>query len=277
MRIPLTCLTVFICSFVLAQSPWVAEKGKGFAQIGYSAIGPYSNLYVKDGSNYQLSREVTDATIQLYGEYGLGSQTSIITSIPFKLLKTGAANQPSPTITENSFSTIGNIQLAGRHNFINKKGMLTGQLLVELPSAGYDNATGLRGGLDAMTIVPSISFGASSTKLYEYVSAGAAIRSNGYSSEWRLNIELGYQIINHVYLIAVLDRVQNFENGNAIESPQQLQTGLYLNNQSFLAYGIKGLIGITDHAGISGAYYGAGSGHLVAKSPSVNFGLYYKW
>ncbi len=277
MRILLTYIAVFSYSISCAQSPWVAEKGKGFAQIGYTTIGPYNELFLKNGGSYSLTREVTDQTIQVFAEYGIGNNNSLIASIPIKLLKTGEPTVVSPTINEGSFSTMGNIQLAVRHNFIKEGFVLSSQLLTEIPSAGYDEATGLRGGLDALSFVPTLSIGKGLSNLYGYLSAGVAIRSNDYSSDFRVSGEIGYKLINRVYVIAVLDVVENFENGSAIESAQQLQTGLYLNNQSFFAYGIKGIIGFTDNLGISGAFYGASSGHLVAKSPSINFGVYYKW
>ncbi|MBZ0246101.1 MAG: hypothetical protein K8H85_09160 [Cyclobacteriaceae bacterium] len=273
-------LIIILCSTsAMAQSPWVAEKGKGYAQLGYTTIGPYKDLFLSNGNAYPLSNEITDRTLQVYGEYGIGSGTSIITTIPVKILTSGRSLIPSLPIRTRSgdFTTLGNIQLAARHNFVNKKVVFSGQLLAELPTSGYDEATGLRGGLNALSIIPTLSAGFSNEKLYEFVSVGAAIRSNDYSSEWRLGIELGYQLIKRIFIIGVIDIVQNFENGNAIESANQLGTGLYLNNQSYFAYGIKGIVGFTDSIGISGAFYGAGSGNLVAKSPSINFGLYYKW
>ncbi len=266
-----------VCSTAQAQSPWVAEKGKGFFQLGYTTIGPYSDLFLKDGGSYALTREVTDATIQAYGEYGLGSKTSILGAIPLKSLKTGELLNPSVLPNASgSFTTLGNIQVAARHNFVTKKIVFSGQMMLELPTAGYDDPTGLRGGLDALSIVPSVSAGFGTSSIYGYLSTGVAIRNNDYSSDWRLGGELGYKVLNRVYVIGVIDIVQNFENGNAIESANQLQTGLYLNNQSFFAYGLKTIIGFTEHIGISGAFYGAGSGHVVAKSPSINFGVYYK-
>lgn len=273
-------LIIILCSTsAMAQSPWVAEKGKGYAQLGYTTIGPYKDLFLSNGNAYPLSNEITDRTLQVYGEYGIGSGTSIITTIPVKILTSGRSLIPSLPIRTRSgdFTTLGNIQLAARHNFVNKKVVFSGQLLAELPTSGYDEATGLRGGLNALSIIPTLSAGFSNEKLYEFVSVGAAIRSNDYSSEWRLGIELGYQLIKRIFIIGVIDIVQNFENGNAIESANQLGTGLYLNNQSYSALGIKGIVGLTDNVGISGAFYGAGSGNLVAKSPSINFGLYYKW
>ncbi|MFZ1808279.1 MAG: hypothetical protein WAU36_13700 [Cyclobacteriaceae bacterium] len=269
-----------ICSMcAMAQSPWVAEKGKGYTQLGYTNIGPYKDLFLKDGSTYPLNNEITDQTIQAYGEYGIGSGTSLIATLPLKMLKSGRSLIPSTPISAGfgDITTLGNIQLAVRHNFINKIIVFSGQLLAELPTAGYDELTGLRGGLNALSIVPTLSAGFSKAKFYEYISAGAAIRSNDYSSEWRLSAEIGYQLIKRVYIIWVIDIVQNFENGNAIESNAQLGSGLYLNNQSYFAYGIKGIVGFTDSIGMSIAFYGAGSGNLVAKSPSINFGFYYKW
>lgn len=268
----------FSFSLSTAQSPWVADKGKGFVQIGYTTIGPYSDLFQKNGGSYSLTRAVSDVTIQAYGEYGLGSQTSIIASLPIKSLETGEIKSTVSTPNgKGSFTTLGNAQLAVRHNFINNKIVFSGQLMAELPTAGYDEATGLRGGLDAASVIPSISIGKGLNKIYGYLSAGTAIRTNGYSSDLRISAEAGYQFINRAFIIFVLDVVENFENGNAIESLNQLQTGLYLNNQSYFAYGIKGIIGFTDNLGITGAFYGAGSGNLVAKSPSINFGFYYKW
>lgn len=272
----LFCFTIFSTS---AQSPWVVEKSKGYAQIGYTTIGPYQNLFLSNGDSYALSNEVTDQTIQIYGEYGIGSGTSLIASVPVKVLKSGKSLIPSTPISTGfgDFTTLGNIQLAARHNFINKKIVFSGQLMTELPTAGYDETTGLRGGLDALSIIPTVSAGIGLSKLYAYTSTGVAIRTNNYSSEWRLGTEIGYQLINRIFIIGVLDIVENFENGEATESQAQRGTGLYLNNQSYFAYGIKGIIGFTDSIGISGAYYSAASGNLVAKSPSINFGVYYKW
>lgn len=278
MKIRVTIALAFAFTSLFSQSPWVAEKGKGFAQIGYTTIGPYNDLFQKNGGSYSLTREVTDITIQAYGELGLGSQTSIIASIPIKSLKTGEIKSSVPTPnSKGTITTLGNTQLAVRHNFVNNRIVFSGQLMAELPTAGYDEVTGLRGGLNALSVIPSISIGKGLNKIYGYLSTGAAIRTNDYSSDLRISAEAGYQFINRGYLIFVLDVVENFENGNAIESPNQLQTGLYLNNQSYFAYGIKTIIGINDNLGVSGAFYGAASGHLVAKSPSINFGVYCKW
>lgn len=270
-------LFVFSLTLSQAQSPWVPGKGKGYAQLGFTTIGPYDVLYAKS-SDYSLTREVADQTLQMYGEYGAGEKTSLIGILPFKFMHTGeqVPNQ-SPTIEEGSFSTIGNLALAVRQNFINDKIVFSGQFSMELPTAGFDENTGLRGGLDALSLVPSLSIGKGFEKFYGFLSAGVGIRTNEYSSDFRLAGEIGYQVVKRSYIVVVLDLVESFENGDVMEDSNQLETGLYLNNQSYFAYGLKAIIGFTDSVGINGAFYGAASGNLVAKAPSINFGIYYKW
>jgi len=278
MKIPhIVFLLFFFVTTSYSQSPWVAGKGNGYAQLGFSMIGPYDVLFAKR-NDYPLAREVADRTMQVYAEYGVAGKTSVIGILPFKFMTTGqqAPNQ-SPTIAEGSFSTIGNIAVAVRQNFISDKVVFSGQLSMEIPTARFDETTGLRGGLDALSVVPSVSIGRGLEKFYGFLSAGIGIRTNEYSSDFRLAGEIGYQVVKRIYIIVVLDWVESFENGEVIENPNQLQTGLYLNNQSFVAYGLKAIVGITNNVGVNAAFYGAAAGNLVAKAPSINVGVYYKW
>lgn len=284
MRLFIHCLSLVVVTFpVVAQSPWVAGKGKGYAQLGFTGIGPYNSLFSEGSGVYRLVREVSDRTLQIYGEYGVRETTSLLAILPYKMLATGnLVDNPTPDtggviITEGTFSTLGNVQLALRQNFLSEGVVFSGQFTVELPTAGFDETMGLRGGLNAISVVPSFSVGMGTSRVYGFVSTGVALRSNNYSSEFRLGGEIGLRVISRVYVCAVLDIVSNFEDGNASEDFRQLQTGLYLNNQGFFAYGLKTIIGFTDKIGINAAFYGAGSGNLVARSPSVNAGFYVKW
>lgn len=283
MRVSLLVIAM-CCSFALrAQSPWVPGEKKGYVQLGFTGIGPYSDLFLDGSDTYTLSREVSDRTLQLYGEYGIGEKSAVVAIIPYKMLKTGKLTQdPSADISNGvvaagSYSALGNIQLAFRQNFLNERFTLSGQLALELPTAGFDEPTGLRGGLDAASFVPSISLGKGLSHFYGFLSAGIAIRTNQYSSEFRLGGEAGVKVLERVYVSLVLDVVSNFENGEAGQDYRQAQTGVYLNNQGFFAYGLKVIAGLTEYVGLNAAYYSAGSGNLVARSPSLNAGVYYKW
>lgn len=267
-----------------AQSPWVAGKNKGYAQLGFTTIGPYDQLFLKNSdNNYRLNRKVTDRTLQLYSEYGINDKLSVFAIVPVKNMQTGALvdnptqNAGGNAIEAASVTHLGNIQLATRKNFINKSVVLSGQLTFELPTSKLDEATGLRSGLDAFTLSPSVSIGKGTAHWYGFLYTGIGLRTNSFSHDVRMGGELGYQIIKRCYIVAVLDVVQSFENENQLTNDRQLQAGLYLNNQSYFAYAFKGIIGFTDSIGIHAAYFSAASGNVVARAPSVNVGVYYKW
>lgn len=278
MKRAITLLLLVFTFIAEGQSPWIAEKGKGYAQIGFTSIGRYRDLFLSDGGSYRLRREISDRTLQLYGEYGLAEHTSILASIPFKFITQFDGFDPFfPSDNNITFSTLGNIQLAARHNFINEKIVLSTQWTLELPTSKYDEPNGLRGGLNAISLIPSVSIGKGFSDFYVFASSGFAIRTNNYSSEVRVGAEAGYKVIDRVYIIGVLDIVESLKDGSVFESQLQRENGLYLNNQSFFAYGIKTIIGITEKIGVNAAFYGASSGNLVARSPSLNLGAYYKW
>ena len=265
---------------VFAQSPWIKKKGKGYTQISYNVINEYNSLFVSSGKSYTLSRSLTDRTIQFYGEYGMGNDWQLSTILPYKLLATGDI-VPNPTIkssaSKGNYSALGNIEVAIKKNFIDRKFLFSGQLKAELPTSSLDEDTGLRSGLDAVSITPSLTIGRGWKKMYGYLSVGSAIRSNNYSGNLSISGEFGTQPIHKLWIILALDVVSSFENATPKIDVVQKQTGLFLNNQEYFAYGLKAIYQITNEWGINAGFYGASSGNLVAKSPSLNFGIYYQW
>lgn len=61
-------IITFLSLNVLAQSPWVPDKSSGYVQLGLTSISSYGSIYLDGNSDYRLNREVTDLTLQLYGE-----------------------------------------------------------------------------------------------------------------------------------------------------------------------------------------------------------------
>lgn len=87
------------------------------------------------------------------------------------MLSTGSSLLSGPTDPtlinqEGTHNILGNIELALKCNFINKSFLLSGQLKVEVPTGSLDNATGLRSGVDALTITPTLSVGKGTAKMY---------------------------------------------------------------------------------------------------------------
>ena len=275
-------LLLFVSSLVAAQSPWIPKQNEGYLQLGLTNISSYQSIYVGGTGDYRLNREVSDITLQLYGEYGIANKLGLMVSVPFKMLATGdlVAGPTNPALTnqQGDFTTPGNISLALKRNFIDGGFLLSGQLEAELPTGSLDVLTGLRSGVDALTLRPTLTLGKGSSKWYGYCAVGSSIRSNYYSSDIKIAAEAGMKQFDRLWVVLVLDVVHSFENGSATgEQPIQQAAGLYLNNQEYFAFGLKGIFEVNEKLGINGAMYGAASGNLVAKAPSINFGVYYKW
>lgn len=261
----LAILTLVFTSFSLfAQSPWTKKKNEGYVQLSYTTISNYDKLFGDPEIN--LPRKISDNTIQLYGEYGLSDKTTLLVSLPFKMLS-GINNK----------NAIGNLQLGVKHNFYNKKWLLSGQLNVEANTSDYDATSGLRSGYDAWTITPMFLAGRGFDKWYIQAFTGVDIRTNDYSSNFKLGGELGYKTLDWLWVAGFLDGVASLKNGEVSLPAQNLATGLYVNDQSFAAFGLKLIGEFNDNFGANIGFGGAFSGRNVAKAPALSFGLYHKF
>ncbi|WP_299833943.1 transporter [uncultured Tenacibaculum sp.] len=268
----LFCLTVN----TYAQSPWTQKKGEAYLQLNFTTIPSYSDIF--GNPDFQTEREISDNTLQLYAEYGISDKTTLIANLPLKFVSTGDLVNASPVsvTAEGSETSLGNIQLGVRHNFYNKKWLISGQLMVVANTGSFDAATGLRTGYDAWTFTPVISAGRGFDKWYIQAFTGVDIRTNEYSSAFKLGGEAGYKVGSWLWLAGFLDGVASFQNGEVQQPITNLLTSLYVNDQSYAAFGFKIIGEINKNFGANVGLGGALSGRRVAKSPALSFGLYYK-
>ncbi|WP_373497033.1 hypothetical protein [Aquiflexum sp.] len=271
---------VFLSQLTMAQSPWVAEKGNGFFQLGGSFIGPYNTLFTDQNEDFITSRNLTDLTFQIYGEYGLGKGWETFFALPFVIQTSGELSEnPSlnPTIERGNHSALGNIEWGIKKVLYNKELIVSAAIRTEVKTSSFDEATGLRSGYGAWGIAPSIMVGQGTDRFYAFLSTGPTLRSDGYSSEWRIQAEGGYKLGSNSYVMLNIFIVESFRNGEVELPNSNLETGFFVNNQSFFSFGPKLLTQFTDHIGLTGAVYFAASGNQVAKSPSVNLGVFKKF
>ncbi len=282
-RCPLLLYALMICGITgaWAQSPWTPEKGGGYMQLSMTTIPEYNTLFAGEGEEFTTNRNLSDITVQYYLEYGLTDKDALMFNLPLKLMSSGelAENPTLPIVLvgEGDFSSLGNIGLGYKRNIIEKNYLLSAQLMIELPTSSFDATTGLSSGLDALSVIPRINVGKSYESFYFYGSLGAAIRNNDYSHGLLVNAEIGFEPLPKLNAALVLDILSSFENGNPVIDARQLQTGFYVNDQEYVAFGLKFSYGLTEQVGLNLGLYGAGAGNLVAASPSINFGAYFKW
>lgn len=276
MKIRILLFLVFISTFSNAQGAWTQKKGEAYTQLSFTTISSYNTIF--GNPDYLTEREITDNTLQLYGEYGLSDKTTLILNIPLKFIETGQlVGNATPISTANSVSSLGNIEIGLKHQFYNKKWVVAGQLNLEANTGSYDNPSGIRTGVDAWTFTPTLNVSRSFNGFYAQAFTGVNLRTNNYSHNFKIGGEIGISPINHILLIAFLDIVQSFDNGNIILPQTNQLTALYVNNQEYTTYGLKILGEITKTFGVNAGFGGAFTGNNVAKSPAITFGIYNKF
>ncbi|WP_290696923.1 hypothetical protein [Lacinutrix sp.] len=274
-------LSLMFCCFSIhksnAQSAWTKKKGELFSQISYTTIPNYSEIF--NENEFFTSRSITDNTIQLYGEYGLNDNLTLLVNVPFKSIKTGDVIENSTlplSIVEATETRIGNIQVGLKQNIYKGKFVLSGQLNVEANTSTSNLASGIRTGYNAWTFTPTLNIGKGYSNYYFQGFIGADIRTNSYSSNFRIGGEFGLTSIKKTTLAVFVDVVESFNNGDVVLPITSLETALYINNQEYGSFGLKGLYNFTDNFGVSAGFGGAFFANNVAKQAALSVGLFYK-
>lgn len=278
-----TLLATGLCLFTLtlsAQSPWARSKAGFYVQAGYHTIPTYTSLFGEDGDDISLIREVSEHTLQFYGEYGIGHRTTAVVSLPYRFTSRGARNPDNNLMfaqeDTGSISGLGNASLAIRHQFLTGKVALGGTLRVDMPSSKTLRFTGLRTGFNTVTVLPSLSVGMGLGHAYWFAYGGFAFRGNDYSHYLNLGAEAGLKA-GPVWIIAFSELVAPAENGARARTGLDELTGLFENDQGWLSLGLKGIWEINRFTGLVVSGTGAAWGQRVPKSPGLSAAVYFKW
>ncbi len=272
-----SCLVVVS---VQAQSPWARSKAGVYAQLGYHTIPTYTSLFGAGGDDIELIREVSEQTVQFYGEYGLSSRTTAVVSMPYRFNERGARNPDNNLMfvqeDTGSISGFGNISLAVRHQLRTGKLAMAGTLRFELPADKSKPSAGLRTGFDAVTIHPTFSVGMGFSRFYWSAYGGFAFRTNDYSHFVNTGAEGGLRV-GPVWVILFSELVLPLKNGSRTLTPLDALTGLYVNDQGWLSTGVKGIWEINRFLGVVVSGAGATWAENVPKRPGLSAAVYFKW
>jgi len=270
-------LFVFITtSNSFAQSAWTKKKGEVYVQLAFNTISNYNEIFGKP--DYQTEREITDNTLQLFGEYGITNKTTLIISVPLKLITTDdlTTNNNSPFTTAESKTSLGNIEIGLKHRFYNAKWIIAWQMNIEARTSSFYKASGIQTGYDAWAFTPTLNASRSYKSYYVQAFMGLNIKTHDYSSNLKIGGEIGSKLKDKIWLIAYLDVIKSFNNGD-IELPQSnYLTALYINDQEYGGFGLKAIVDFSKTFGATANFGGAFFGNNVAKQVALNIGLYYK-
>ncbi|MEO9894673.1 hypothetical protein [Aurantibacter sp.] len=273
-----TVLFALLFSVALfSQGAWTKSKNEVYTQLSYYSISGYSGIYGDPG--YQSERKLTDNTIQIYSEYGLSDKTTVVLSLPIRMIKAeGLVDANATPITiEGSETALGNITIGVKQQLHKGTWAVAAQLNLGLNSGKFFEYSGLRSGYDTYTVSPKINVGRSFGPFYAQGSTGVDIRFNDYSSSFVFDAELGAQPLKRLWTIGFLNSSTSFNNGDVVLPASNLVTGFYVNDQEYVAYGFKLIFEATDNFGVLANYTGAISGNNVPRRAVLGAGIYGKF
>lgn len=275
-----TLLAIILTTNMLAQSPWTQEKGKAYTQVSFTTIPNYNTLFGEP--DYNTNGNITDNTLQFYAEYGISKNTSLLVNIPIKMISIN--NYIDPRIDcigdcskDFSKTALGNIEVGLKHNFYNNKWLLSGQFNVETNTGVFDATSGIRTGYNAFTFTPLFLAGKSLNKGYLQAFIGANIRTNNYSSNFKIGGEIGRKVTKKIWLIGFIDIAKSLKNGNILLPFNNTSNGLFVNNQEYGIVGLKVIGEFSNNFGVTAGIPAAFFGNNLPKKLALTIGVYKKF
>jgi hypothetical protein len=264
-----TILTMIFVANIFAQSPWTREKGKAFVQLGFTSLS--YNTVNFDGKKLENIGDYNDFTTQIYAEYGLTNKLEILGILPYKF-----ANLKNEVLNLNeNISGLSNVTFGAKYKILDKNWKLSSGIQLQANSIKIGN-NGLSTGINSTTIMPFITAGSSKNKLYYFANIGYGYMNNDYSDYFKVNLEVGYEVIPKGHLIFVVDskNVVTKEDAFLNDSAQWFS---HLDRQQYQAFGLKANYEfIKDKFGANIAAFGATGIENSPLSPTINIGLYTK-
>jgi hypothetical protein len=263
---------LFLCATSFSQSPWTKEKGKAYVQLGTSGIF-YNTFADENGKKEDLPGDVSDVTIQAYGEYGLTNKLTASLVVPFKTI---SAENKIINKTE-SHSGLGNVALGLKYKIYDKDWKISTGIQYTANSISKNKDNFLTTGFNAATILPYITAGTSHNKWYYYGNLGYGYMDNDYSDFFRLNAEVGYNIIPKGHIIFALETKNILSKEKAFDE-DEYSTLANSDRQNYNAFGLKLNYEFSkDKFGVNFAGFGAFDNKNAPLAPSLNFGIYSKF
>jgi hypothetical protein len=282
-RYILTLFSLILFSQILYAGAWNRIKGSGYTQLSFTYLN-YGRLHNGNNEKIDLKRNIGDNTLHFYGEYGLSNTVNLLLNVPYKMVSSGTElNQVkfdpyyNDTLNAGNLSGFSNLGAGLRFKLIERKFVISAQVLVFNRIHQYQNSTGLRIGYDAWLFSPSLLFGKGWNKTYFQFEIGTSINTNVYAQNLIGNTEIGFQLWNkNTYAIARVDWKLPFNTGTFDEG-NSVQTALFRDNSSYISPGVKFILGLTDQWFLNLGVYGGVYAKYEGTQATYNAGVAYQW
>jgi hypothetical protein len=283
MKLRILLLLISLPVLLSAQSPWVRSRGGFYAQLGFHTLPKYDAVFNGDGKIEKLDREISESTLQFYGEFGITPRLTLVASLPYKFLESGievpgrANPLVLPRVGAGKLRGLGNTYFALRRKILEKGGInIAATIKAELPATKQLDSIGLRTGYKAATFTPMLSIGMGYKRAYWFAYGGYGFRTNDFQSTPNFGIEGGVKF-RKLWIIAFSEFLGTLNVKNPTVPTTFNFTNSYIDNQQFVSVGFKGIFEINQFAGLVVSLAGAPKARYLPATPGIGAGLWFKW
>ena len=239
-----------------AGGPWLQKKGKGYFQFQSTLLASrYRELSLSSsGDNQGINRAVYSADYGLYGEYGLTDKLDILATIPFKYADVGEQTDElffPNLLEEGSINGLSNLRFGLKYGILDKdiKVAISAQASFNTVSTDLEKglATGIQGNAFGLFAHVGKGFGG---KWYAFAELGYMKHSNNFSDIIEGRVEVGFNLGSKATIMLSTDIRQSLKNGTFFNE-NLIQTGLYPNDQEWIASTLKVNFAVSEKVGIN--------------------------
>jgi hypothetical protein len=272
------CVLITLPISLLAQKPAIQGYRQGLVQLSYTGLY-YNSVFKETGSKSPVFRNTSDVTVQIYAEYGIAKRWEIRGVLPYSFLRTHASTNLSATPGPiGTLTAVGNIGLGIRRSLLNGPVQLTVGVDALASTFTNNDRLGLRSGYEGWTVLPAVSVGHTSSRVYYGAEVGYGFMTKNYSNFLKLSGEAGYRLHPRLWVAGTVDARLSAKNGPFFNTEAYQFTSTYLNNQQYVRAGLKATYTlISNRLGVSGGLTGILAGQNIAVAPTYNAGVFIKW
>jgi hypothetical protein len=260
--IALLYVFIYTSTSAEAQSPWLHKKKDGYIQVqgilpAYQYNSTLNGFFVSDVQ--AVNRETFNSDYSIYLEYGILDNLNLISTLPFKYVSTGNLTTTEnelpfdDVLEEGSLSGLGNYSFALKYGLGGKKANFAVSLDTRWNTISQDLEKGLSTGIDANAFGLVLHAGRGNSKHYGFAAVGFYKYTNSYSDAVEINVEHGWKLKERWNLALTLNGRFSLSNGSYFNENLD-QTGLYPNDQEWLAISAKAAYELKNGFGLNAAF-----------------------
>lgn len=261
-----------------AAGPWTAGSGHGAVHANYTFFTPYEAVAGLGSDDLELPRELRNHTVHLHGQVGLTDAVDAVAAVPVHALRAGDPVASDPELDAGTLTALGDAQVGAAGQLpLDGSWAVGGQLLLTLPTASYRAETGLRSGLKAWAVAPSVAVGHGWEHTWLQADVFASLPLADLAPALGAGVEGGVRAWDRLGLAAVARGQAALRDGDRTERLGRSEAGVYLDQEAWLVVGGKAWLELFGGLAVDAGAYKTITSALTPRALGVNAGVSFAW